>query len=243
MSLASNWKTSKAMGQDLPPLRKPEGKKLKPLSGSSSVGPIFLGLGIALVGLVVAAGLIMFPLSKQEPEEPSIPIPSDATEGSEKVKSEGPPPGTSLANRSQDSAADIPALDTYFSEHGWSARMPDSAQWSAPEDEPSESGLLYRSRVYGPDGAIVVVDFTPSERPNPSNVVGTEPATLPNSPDAQVVSIQGGDLCPAGITCVDYLIPQGNGGYAVLVGWPGNDEGAAQLANEIVASIMPSPGY
>ena len=220
------------MSRDLPPLKKPPRRKLKPLDPGANAGSSALGVGIAIVGVAVAVGLVLLVLSNREEPEPSIPLdPSGAS-----VEAERSPARPAVA---QPPPSTLPPLIRYPSFY-WSARVPSDGGWSLPQS--TAQGALDRTEIRGPNGALAIIDFTPYQSPSPSNVISTAPANLPNNPGASVVRIQGGDLCPVGTTCTDYLLPIGDGGYAVLVGWPGKEQEAAQLARLMARSLIPTPG-
>lgn len=224
------------MNAELPPLKKPERSKLKPLKGGGSVGPVLAGLAIAIVGLAAAAAVLFLLLSKPEPEVPSIPFDPDDRGSAKNANRSSPKVQQSPAGLA---APELPRLIRYRSIY-WTAKLPTGNEWSRPEA--TDLGGLDRTELRGPDSSIVIIDYTPSERPSPANVVSRQPAYIGANADAEQVRIQGGDICPQETTCTDYLLPTGAGGYAVLVGWPGREATAAKLARAIASSLVPTPG-
>lgn len=226
------------MNDQLPPLKKPEHSKLKPIKKPGSLGPIIAGVAIAGLGLAAAAALLIMLLSKPEPEAPSVPFdPGNGADRSGKARDAvDPKAGQGPAGRDRPS---LPRLIRYPSIY-WSAKLPSSAGWSRPES--TVQGSLDRTELRGPDGSILIIDYTAAERPSPANVVSREPAYVGDNAEAEVVKVRGGDICPAGTTCTDYLLPVGSGGYAVLAGWPGREATAEKLARAVANSLIPTSG-
>lgn len=221
------------MNQQLPPLRNPK----DPDKGGNNLVPILAGLGIAVFGLAIAAGLVLLLLSNRETEDlPVIPSP-----GSQNGKAESGGSGNKAPDSEQrpQRRGRLPRLAQSSPSPYWTAVLPVGSGWSSPSVKDFER--RQRTEVRGPRGAIVVVDYTFDERPNPPPelVVSRQPVRSSISPDAEVLELRGGDTCPQGTTCTDYLLPYGAGGYAVLVGWPGKEPGARKLAGDIAGSLTP----
>jgi hypothetical protein len=120
---------------------------------------------------------------------------------------------------------------------GWTAEVPTGGGWSAPSAS-EQNPALFSTRMQGPNGLFVVVHTTPSDTPAFSGapIDSRTTVTAPNFGTATKIVFQGNSNFPEceGGLCVDYLIPSGAGGYAILAGG-GGDIGAAE---EVAAHML-----
>ena len=126
---------------------------------------------------------------------------------------------------------DLPAFDNSAMD-GYAVRLVDVL--GASEQNPA----LFSTRMQGPNGLFVVVHTTPSDTPAFSGapIDSRTTVTAPNFGTATKIVFQGNSNFPEceGGLCVDYLIPSGAGGYAILAGG-GGDIGAAE---EVTAHML-----
>jgi hypothetical protein len=125
---------------------------------------------------------------------------------------------------------------------GWTAEIPTGGGWAAPS-QTQPNPALFSTRIQGPNGMFLVVDTTPADTPAfggaPIDSRTTVPA--PNFGSATRIVFQGNSNFPEcdGGLCVDYLIPSGAGGYAILAGGGGGDLDAAdEFATHVLATLQ-----
>lgn len=231
------------MSNNLPPIKKKRRRKLRPFESQARIAPILIGLLIALVGVAAAIAVVMAVTSQREEPEPPVDIGTvNAGQREGPAERAGSKPQSS---RSKDLQYGDPAPSmTRYSAGApgyWSAKLPSGSGWSDPVEVPSDTGQLFETQVNGPGDAVAVVHYTPDETPMAASATSTEPAGLAQFPEATVATVPGGtSVCPSGATCTDYLIPLSpSGGYAILVGWPGNDALAAEIAQQAASSFRP----
>jgi hypothetical protein len=126
---------------------------------------------------------------------------------------------------------------------GWQADVPVGGGWSDGVETQINSGL-HRTTFTGPSGAVLLVDSTPSERPAYRGSAARTPVSHPIYGDAERLVFRGNtSVTPCETTtCVDFLIPAGGGGYAVLVGGPGNFAELETIAETVMLSLTGSGG-
>ena len=128
---------------------------------------------------------------------------------------------------------------------GWTAEVPDGLGWGSPVETEPTPGQLFRTEFPGPDGATLVIDATPFEPPT-FNAASQSRETIshPGFASAEKVVFQGSEniaSCAVG-TCVDFLLSNGAGGFAVLAGGPENFAELEALAERVALSLRPSDG-
>lgn len=120
---------------------------------------------------------------------------------------------------------------------GWTAEVPTGGGWSPPSSS-QQNPALFSTRIQGPNGLFVVIHTTPSDPPAFSDapVDSRTIVDAPNFGAATKIVFQGNSSFPEceGGLCVDYLVPSGAGGYAILAGG-GGDIGAAE---EVAAHLL-----
>lgn len=157
--------------------------------------------------------------------------------------------GDGGANGSADPEADtatagLPDFETYASAGGgWQASVPASGGWSDGVETQVNSGL-HRTTFTGPDGAVLIVDSTPAEPPIYDGDAARSPAEHPVYDGVEKLAFRGNtSVTPCETaTCVDFLIPAGAGGYAVLAGGPGDFAELEGIAETTMKSIGPLGG-
>ncbi len=119
---------------------------------------------------------------------------------------------------------------------GYSAEVP--ADWARRETVETP-GQLFRTELTSPEGATVIIDYTPLEPPG----IAEFTSRMRGVPVGQNVAdryVIPAESCEFGTTCTDYLVtfPDGTSGVGVLAG--GNDPQAAdEVAEEIAGSVQP----
>lgn len=164
--------------------------------------------------------------SSAPPSEPSAPEPS------------APEPSASAASA-------LPDFEPHSSSQGgWSAEIPAGDGWSSPSPESLSGGAILRTTLRGPNGTILIVDATPSEAPVfKRSAISRSAVSHPAFAGAEEVVFTGDSPiaeCNSG-ECVDYLLPDGSGGYAVLAG--GDDfDYAREVAMHVMETLRPGGG-
>lgn len=154
---------------------------------------------------------------------------------------------------SEGSAAPVPAplpadsefaprtFSTYSSvQGGWQAEVPTGGGWSDGVETQINPGLQ-RTTFTGPAGAVLIVDSTPSERPAFSGDVTRTPVSHPIFSGVEKLVFRGNTSvspCETSV-CIDFLIPSGGGGYAVLAGGPGSFPEFESIAETTMLSLSP----
>lgn len=120
------------------------------------------------------------------------------------------------------------------------AEVPTGGGWSGPDESFPTGGGLLRSSFRGPDGTLVLIDYTPGEVPKLGgtyNSIDTDLQT--NFGRATTYVFSASERLPEcnGRPCVDILINDGSGGgWAVLGGGP-NLAVAEAIADHVAQSI------
>jgi Protein kinase domain len=167
------------------------------------------------------------------------------TAGSTETEEDKPDRTTgSPAEPSQDAAAPVrPARWVPYSPatFGYSTELPAGRGWSEPAESEPTPNRLYRTTVTGPDGFVLVIDYTP-----------LEPATFGGDYDARreldhpffgsmtEYVFSGGNFAQcADSTCVDYIVndEQGGFGYGVLGGGTDDPGLARDVARRVAESL------
>lgn len=125
---------------------------------------------------------------------------------------------------------------------GWTAEIPTGGGWSQPTQSQPTPGRLFETQLTGPNNLFLVVDYTPSDTPGFSGapVESRSTASSPNFGTVQKIVFQGNSnfpLCESGL-CVDYLIPSGSGGYAILAGGGSGLSEAQEVADHLLATLQ-----
>ena len=140
-----------------------------------------------------------------------------------------------------------PDFEQYTSESGgWSAEIPTGGGWGTPLETEPTPGQLFRTEITGPNGAVLIIDSTPSEAPTFN--AASQSRTVVDHPtfgSAEKIVFQGSDnieSCATG-TCVDYLLadPSG-GGFGVLAGGPDDFDALQEIAERVALSLEPDDG-
>ena len=136
----------------------------------------------------------------------------------------------------------LPGFVTYEGA-GWRADLPAGAGWGEPDDSELSPGALYRTTVRGPEGSIVLIDFTPRE-PATFGAKALSRREVAQSAFGSAVEyvFQGGGVVAAceSSRCVDFQMNAGPSGpgFAVLGG--GADFGSARrIARRVMRSLTP----
>lgn len=125
---------------------------------------------------------------------------------------------------------------------GFEALLPTGAGWSAPEASEPEPGIIFRTTVRGPNGELVLVDYTPKE----PAVFGRD-FTSKRTVDQPVFGtateyIFSGSKVPECNTsrCVDFIMNDESSGegFAVL-GGGGDPSVTIPLARQVMESLVP----
>ena len=128
--------------------------------------------------------------------------------------------GSSAASAGSGSPSSGVSYRTYRSEAGgWKAKVPTGGDWSDGKESQLNPGL-HRTTFNGPGGTVLLIDSTPSERPAYAGDADRSPVDHPAFDGVEKLIFSGNTTITPCETkaCVDYLIPSGNGGYAVLAG-------------------------
>ncbi len=136
-----------------------------------------------------------------------------------------------------------PTFRTYRpsdSTYAYTASVPSGDGWSAPAESYPTSGELLRTTLRRPNGALLVIDRTPSEVPQlGGGYLSSQPVYQPHfgSATEYVFSSSNSISECDGSPCVDFLINDGSGGgWGVLAGGP--DLGPSKaLASRVASSI------
>lgn len=134
-------------------------------------------------------------------------------------------------------------LEQYTSTRGgWAADIPSGNGWSEPVESEPTPGQLYRTEITGPAGAVLIIDATPFEAPTfNAETQSRQAVSHPAFDSAVEIIFQGSENIASCVAnqCVDFLLSNGSGGYAVLAGGPGDFEGLRELAEKVMLSLRP----
>jgi len=168
------------------------------------------------------------------------------TEGSSRTGADTPERTSSTPAEEPSQGATPPGrparwVDYSPSTFGYSTELPAGRGWSQPAESEPTPNRLYRTTVTGPDGFVLVIDYTPHE-----------PATFGGDFDARrrldhpffgsmtEYVFSGGNFpqC-ADSTCVDYIVndEQGGFGYGVLGGGTDDPGLARDVARRVAESL------
>lgn len=158
------------------------------------------------------------------------------------IKEEGDSTVTAPATEVPASSPVAPATFTPFTtlNGGWAADVPTGGGWSEAVETQLNPGL-HRTTFTGPSGAVLIVDSTPSETPTYSGDIARTPIGHPIFSGVEQLVFRGNTTVSPCETsyCVDYLIPSGEGGYAVLAGGPGSFAALQSIAESVMLSLTP----
>jgi hypothetical protein len=153
--------------------------------------------------------------------------------------SDGPSgtPGTPAT----DSGGELTYTSYTDSAAGWTAEIPTGGGWSAPtQSQPSSA--RFTTRIQGPNGMFLLIDTTPSDTPafGGAPIDSRASVSAPNIGPATKIVFQGNSNFPEceGGLCVDYLIPSGAGGYAILAGGGGDLGAAEEVASHVLSTLQ-----
>jgi serine/threonine protein kinase len=212
------------------------------------VAAILVAAGIAGGALLASRGGDSSPeptASKAEAQRSNATEPNAGRQSSERSK----PATKERAERTTDASAAStppPAPVTYRSytpsTRGYSAQVPTGSGWSEPVESQPNPGKLYRTTITGPDGLVLLIDYTPLE---PARFGGkyTSTRTLrhPAFGTATEYVFTGGalDAC-ADATCVDYLVndTERGSGYGVLAGGSSDVALTKRVAHRVAQSLV-----
>jgi hypothetical protein len=137
---------------------------------------------------------------------------------------------------------------SYFNYNGpaFQAKLPTGGGWASPASSEPTPGQLFRTSVRGPNGAFVIVDFTPFETAKFGGSYSSRRQVGQTAfGSATEYIFQGGRLpeCQRD-RCVDYIINDARSGqgFGVLAGGP--DFALAQsIARTVMESLTPRGDY
>jgi hypothetical protein len=150
--------------------------------------------------------------------------------------------GTTSSTSSAVDSGEVSYTSYTDSAAGWTAEIPTGGGWSQPTQSEPTPGRLFETQLTGPNSLFLVVDYTPSDTPGFSGapVDSRSTASSPNFGTVQKIVFQGNSnfpLCESGL-CVDYLIPSGSGGYAILAGGGSGLSEAQEVADHVLATLQ-----
>lgn len=123
----------------------------------------------------------------------------------------------------------------------YSAEVPSGGGWSPPAETVESSGRL-RTTMRGPDGTLLLIDYTPNDVPQLGGSYDAASASLQtNFGTATKYTFSSSESLPDcnGRPCVDYFINDGSGGgWAVLGGGP-----SLSVADSIASHVAQSISY
>lgn len=208
----------------------------------------------AVLALGVGAGALIAARDSGD-SAPVVATGSDEPERASKVKRAGGSAAAAAAPKTPtvDTTAAVPPpevsaepvsyRDYTPSTLGYSARIPTGPGWSEPLESEPTAGRLFRTTVDGPDGMLVLIDYTPEE---PASFGYDEQSassvTHPLFDSATAYVFSGGLVPECEVSqCIDYILNDSSieAGYAVLVG---GSEDFAQ-AQRIGRAVMQSLAY
>lgn len=193
---------------------------------------------LALLAVGVGGGVVL--ASRGDDSDPSPPAQPAADVKPEKPDPAPPTTPPESAAPSRDSTT-VGFRSYTPSTSGYTTEIPSGGGWGEPIETQPTPGRLYRTKINGPDGAILIIDYTP-----------TEPASFGGAADTQQVVSQpafgtateyifsGGRIheCAASM-CVDYIVndTERGGGYGVLGGGGSDFETAKDVANHAMRTL------
>jgi hypothetical protein len=205
----------------------------------------------AVLALGVGAGALIAARDTNSPTPVAATDAGEPVRPAKKAKRDG---GTATAAASagtattadpppEGAAAPVSYRDYTPSTLGYSASIPTGSGWSEPLESEPTAGRLFRTTVDGPDGMLVLIDYTPEE---PASFGYNEQSATPVAHplfDSATAYVFTGGIVPECETaqCIDYILNDSGtkAGYAVLVG--GSDDFAQ--AQRIGRAVMQSLAY
>jgi hypothetical protein len=132
-------------------------------------------------------------------------------------------------------------VDYTPSTFGYSTELPAGRGWSEPAETEPTPNRLYRTTVRGPEGFILIIDYTPHE-----------PATFGHGYDARrelshpefgsmtEYVFSGGVIPECAKSCVDYIVNDDAGGfgYGVLAGGTSDPGLARDVGRRVAESLV-----
>ena len=126
--------------------------------------------------------------------------------------------------------------------YSYLAEIPSGGGWSAPVESYPTGGELLRTSLRGPDGTLVIIDYTPSEVPQLGGEYDAAGVSLPTNfgtATEYIFSESEGLPDCNGRPCADFLVNDGlGGGWGVLGGGP-----SLPVAESIAARVAQSISY
>lgn len=120
------------------------------------------------------------------------------------------------------------------------AQVPTGGGWSAPTESHPTSGELLRTSWRGPDGTLLIIDYTPNEVPTLGGSYDAANTNLQTNfgPATEYIFHESQGLADCnGRPCADFLINDGSGGgWGVLGGGPSLPV-AESIASTVAQSI------
>lgn len=126
--------------------------------------------------------------------------------------------------------------------YAYIAEIPSGGGWSTPVESQPTSGDLLRTSLRGPDGTLLIIDYTPSEVPQLGGSYDSVDTSLQTNfgPATEYVFSESEGLADCnGRPCADFLVNDGaGGGWGVLGGGP-----SLPVAEDIAAHVAQSLDY
>lgn len=213
---------------------------------------------VLVVGLVAAGGLVACGGDDESSEDVEARIAAEREDAAQQARQQQrikqlekdlEDAGEADAGSTTPAPAEVPAdsefaprsFKTYSSvQGGWQAEVPTGGGWSEGVDTQVNAGL-FRTTFTGPAGAVLIVDSTPNEAPTYSGDVSRTPVSHPIFTGVEKLVFRGNTSvspCETSV-CVDFLMPSGGGGYAVLAGGPGSFPELESIAETTMLSLSP----
>jgi serine/threonine protein kinase len=206
----------------------------------SRTGPLIAVLAVVLLAAGVGAGVLLASGGSKSKDKSTT-----DTRARTKKKGGGITSTADTPTKTPPGSQTPPAAPLTYSPYattGYATVLPAGDGWS-PRRESVVNNAIYQTKTAGPDGTVVIVDYTPALpavfKPASSCTAIDHPAF----PSAEKCVFRGGKYpqCQSS-TCVDYLLNSTSSGpgYAVLVGG-GTDPGRTQvIAKRVSDALVPS---
>jgi predicted Ser/Thr protein kinase len=221
--------------------REPEPPTAKLSEGVRRPGRPRLVVGLAVAVLLVVGGALAVLLSTGDgtPE----PKRAGATQAAEPAETTTDATPTPPANELEEPAPTAVSFADYTpSAGGYSTEIPRGSGWSPPsETEPTPDRLL-RTTINGPDGLVMLIDFTPLEPAQFGGEYDSRRELGQAAFGTMTEYVFSGGAIPQcqRSRCVDYIIndEERGSGYGVLAGGSDNFELAQKVARRAAESLV-----
>jgi serine/threonine protein kinase len=236
----------------VPPAKAPPAATTVPVSASPrrrsrAIVPVAI---VAVLGVGVAAGALV--AARQTESPPSAPSAArsdtdsrsaaDVERAAPPVDAEPPVDAATVATAPAESPATPVSYRSYTpSTAGYTASIPTGSGWSEPLESEPTPGRLFRTTIDGPDGTIVLIDYTPAE---PAmfgyDEQSATPVEHPLFDSATEYVFTGGIVEECGASrCVDYILNSSDtaAGYAVLVGGSEDFARSRRIGRAVMRSL------